>query len=149
MLARVEEDKHWALCSCISWCSRCLVSENWVAMTTRHRLIMKKDPIWMDVNQHWSLRQILNAIQPRMLPMTKANGAHLRDIRHAKRRLTQFPIQTMFANSPMEMLACMLQVAEGWPPTKSRLIGGDRQNLHNLKALLGDWLSLFLSFSRL
>lgn len=25
-------------------CSRCLVSENWVAMTTRHRLIMKKEP---------------------------------------------------------------------------------------------------------
>ncbi len=49
MLARVEEDKHCALCSCISWCSRCLVSENWVAITTRHRLIMKNEPIWMDV----------------------------------------------------------------------------------------------------
>lgn len=47
----------------------------------------------------------------------------------------------MFANSPVEMLAHMLQVAEGWP-TKSRLIGGDRENLNNLKALLGNWLSL-------
>ena len=41
---RVEEDVNFALSAFIFAVSLFLVSENWVAMTTKHRLIMKKDP---------------------------------------------------------------------------------------------------------
>ena len=40
----VEEDVNFALSAFIFAVSLFLVSENWVAMTTRQRLIMKKDP---------------------------------------------------------------------------------------------------------
>jgi hypothetical protein len=42
---RVEEDANLALSAFILAVSRRFVSENWVAMTTRHRLIMKNEPI--------------------------------------------------------------------------------------------------------
>lgn len=61
MLARVEEEWAWALCSCISWCSRCFVSLNWVAITTRQRLIMKKEPIfWANRDIHRVRDSIMN-----------------------------------------------------------------------------------------
>ena len=41
---RVEEDVNFALSAFIFAVSLFLVSENCVAMTTKHRLIMKKDP---------------------------------------------------------------------------------------------------------
>jgi hypothetical protein len=42
---RVEEEANLALSAFILAVSRRFVSENWVAMTTRHRLIMKNEPI--------------------------------------------------------------------------------------------------------
>ena len=42
----VEEDVNLALSAFILAVSLFLVSENWVAMTTRQRLIMKKEPTW-------------------------------------------------------------------------------------------------------
>ena len=41
---RVEDEVNLALSAFIFAVSRFLVSENWVAMTTRHKLIMKNDP---------------------------------------------------------------------------------------------------------
>ena len=41
---RVEEEVNFALSAFILAVSRFFVSENWVAMTTRHKLIMKNDP---------------------------------------------------------------------------------------------------------
>ena len=40
----VEEDENFALSAFILAVSLFLVSENCVAMTTKHKLIMKKDP---------------------------------------------------------------------------------------------------------
>ena len=42
----VDEDENFALSAFILAVSLFFVSENWVAMTTRHRLIMKKEPTW-------------------------------------------------------------------------------------------------------
>jgi len=46
LLAKVEVEVYLALSCRIRSISRFLVSENWVAMTTRHRLIMKNEPIY-------------------------------------------------------------------------------------------------------
>lgn len=49
-------------------------------------------------------------------------------------KLTHLQILVKCANPPVEMLAHMLKVSEGWLPTKLRLIGADRQSKHMPKA---------------
>ena len=44
---RVEEEVNLALSAFILAVSRFLVSENWVAMTTRHKLIIKNEPTYV------------------------------------------------------------------------------------------------------
>lgn len=57
-------------------------------------------------------------------------------------------ILTIFASPPVEMLAYMLKVAEGWPPTRSRLIREDGQSLNKPRAQLGVWPCLLFSLHR-
>ena len=46
---RVEDEVNFALSAFIFAVSLFLVSENCVAMTTRQRLIMKKEPTWITI----------------------------------------------------------------------------------------------------
>lgn len=54
-----------------------------------------------------------------------------------------FLILTMFASPPVGMLAYMLKVAEGWPPTRPRLSREDRQRLNQGTALSHSVFFLF------
>lgn len=49
----MDEEWYFARSAFILAVSLLLVSENWVAMTTRQRLIMKKDPIWKIERRYW------------------------------------------------------------------------------------------------
>lgn len=59
-------------------------------------------------------------------------------------KLTHLPVLIMCSVPPLEMVAHMLKVSEGWLPTKPRLIGADRQSQHMPKAQFSVWQSLFL-----
>lgn len=59
-----------------------------------------------------------------------------------------FLISTMFASPPVGMLAYMLKVAEGWPPTRPRLSREDRQRLNQGTALCLTLSSFYSSDTR-
>lgn len=86
-------------------------------------------------------------------PMAKADVAHLGNMKNVKNCglssvvNTHLPILILCSVPPLEMVAHMLKVSEGWLPTKPRLIGADRQSQHMPKAQFSVWQSLFLSFS--
>lgn len=85
--------------------------------------------------------------------MAKADVAHLGNMKNVKNCglssvvNTHLPSLILCSVPPLEMVAHMLKVSEGWLPTKPRLIGADRQSQHMPKAQFSVWQSLFLSFS--
>lgn len=68
-LVRVLVDREKRLLSAIiRSVSRFLVSENWVAMTTRHRFIMKNEPIYSNRHQKFRIESIFIKNSPISLP---------------------------------------------------------------------------------